>query len=380
METGVYQARLKRNKTVIAIRLALAVLLVLGGIGGTVASHLINERNFITVDAGHPVYTLKEGDYAKISSDDFYYSGVYVYEKDEDKPDAFVYFAVLLGDDGYLDEVVVIESKQDYREEETMEPEDRAVRTFKGELIRENDEYIQDYRDSLVKYFDFTEEEAEYYLSPMTISRSQPSLLPIWIASIIGLIALFVNLAALRSTKKQQKRMEGYYINETALHQFEMEYQDGCERFGNVDLTRNWLFNKNTGNTCVLPLREVVWLHQKVVRNYTNGIPSGSNYSVEVYFSDGGTMSLPAKKKNADRLMEAFAARCPQALLGHTAERQQAWTQDYSQIVRASREKAADVEYQAREAQRAEAQEEIPAETDAGGETSNAEDAGTGEE
>jgi len=373
MDQNVYTAQLKKNKTITMIRLVAAALFLIVGIGGPLFIMAQNESNALEVHSLSLVSDMSAGDYAKVYSDDFVYTGIYYYQKDESKPTYFLYFVPIYGydfdsEESHLLEVVVVESKKDYREDEYLDWEDRPVRTFKGLLKVDDYADRRDNIEALVEIgTDFTEEEADYYLPRLTIGRGKPDdMPPIWIAALLGVLFLAVNVAYHTRTKKLQKRMADYNITEVSLYNFEQEYRRGHETFGKVDLTDSWLFNRAPNGTCVLPLKEVVWLHQRVVRNYTNGIYSGAAYTVELYFSDKGALSLASKKKAVDATVESIAARCPQALLGYSPERAQAWKKDYTQIVRASREKAWEAEQAAHAEAYAESEEpleEAPDET-----------------
>ena len=348
MENSVYEALAKKSRMILALRLVFAVLFILGGIIGTVLGVLANEKKYLVADAAHPVSDMRsaaktssrDAVYAKIESDQFIYSGVYVYEGvKKDKPVAYVYFVPVYDEYGDLVEVVTVEGKKSCLKDEDMDEDRRPVRTFKGKLEREDEMTRELYVETLLE-MDFTAQEAEAYLSDYTISRDKVEDPFWWVLSLAGLAILGVNLGNLKKARALQQRMEAYGVTEPALRLFEEEYRRGHESINKVDLTEHWLFDRETGKVCVLPLQEVVWLHKKIVKHYTNGIYSGSTFTLELYFSDKGTLSLSSKKANADSIMDAMAARCPQALQGFSPDWEADWKADPARIVNASREKA----------------------------------------
>ena len=339
--TGVYQAQLKRNNAVTAARLATAALLIVAGVAGTIILARKNEAGCRLVHAGNPVSGMARGDYVRLYSDSFVYTGIYYYEQGKKgKPTSFVYFVPLYDGEGSLTEVVAAETAKDYRKDEELER--RPVRAFKGLLKLDSVYDREDNIEALAELGNgFTREEAEAYLPELSIGKNTPAVTPVWIAAVLGALFLWFNIGYAVETGKLQKRMAGYGVTGEALEGFDREYRQARESFGKAELTENWVFSRAVGKTCVLPLREVVWLYEKIVRHYTNGIPSGTTYTIELCFSDKGRLSLTSKRKQAVGALEAIAARCPRALLGHSPEREQAWKKDYTQFVRWSQERAA---------------------------------------
>ncbi len=356
MDQGIYEAQAKKSWKIMTLRLVAAILIMLICAAITVFQVWSNEKSCKTVSENNSVRNMTEGDYVKITSNNFAYTGYYFYEgqdKGEEKASSYVYIVPVYFKE-VLVEFIVVESLKDYRKDQEL-PDDqiRPMRTFKGLLKEEEKIYTQDYIDLLVDW-DFTQEEAEALLSSYTIGTEKPEVEPIWLFAIGGLVFAIIVLGQFRTTKKLKKRMEDYNVSEMAMHNFDMEYQRGHDTFGKVELTEHWLLNRLAGATCLLPLKEVVWVYQRVVKNYTNGIYSGSTYTVELYFSDKGTLTLQSKRKAVEGTMDSIIARCPYALVGHSPERAKAWKDDYTQIVRASREKAIETERMARAEREAE--------------------------
>lgn len=339
MGQGIFQAQLKKNKSVTAIRLALAAAMILAGIIGTLISTRSNEAGCRVIDAGNPVSGMRRGDYVKVESDSFVYTGIFYYQNNKkNKPTSFIYFVPIYDEEGLV-EVVAVESRKNYQRDEEMEPEARPMRTFKGLLKIDYDEDRQDNIEALMEIGrDFTREDAEFYLPELSVGWNTPVTQPLWILALLGTVLFSFNIGYARSDEKLRRRMEGYGVTQDAMQSFEEEYQQGHEIFGKTEFTGHWLFSRAVGSTCLLPLGEVAWFYQKVVRHYTNGIPSGTTYTVELCFSDGGNLSLKSKRGDVGGMAEAIAARCPQALTGFSKEREQAWKEDYMQIVKASRE------------------------------------------
>ncbi len=156
--------------------------------------------------------------------------------------------------------------------------------------------------------------------------------------------------------KKMQTRMVNFNIGDFEIQNFEAEYQRSHDTVGAMNLTENWLFFRMIGYTCVLPLKEIVW-----VRLMYHGGRRSSGYYIDIFFSDKSILSYRDSEMNHKKLIAMLTVRCPHALVGYSDERDAAWKDDYMQIVRASRKKAIEIERMARAEREAEETSDAPA-------------------
>lgn len=338
MDNGSFARQRKKSKTIIMVRLAAAVLILAAGAGILLGQYFVTERSVNVIDENQLFSDLDEGDYAKIVTDQHYDSGYFFYTDDEDKPDSYVYFIF------NETEIIVAESKGDYRDDEV-----GVEREFKGVL--EVLEDPEDYAENLAYYLDafeitYDKDDVAAYLPYYFITIEQPDRVSPWGLLLLGFgfVVLVINLLALRASGKLKKRMDAYGIDERAFDRLEQELAGGdCDAIGKVILTRSYIYNQATGAVSLFPLKEIVWVHQTITQNRYNGIPTGKTYNLQIYFSDGETLGIPGKKAVIEGAIDTFVRRCPQALIGFSPERQKAWAQDKEAIIRASRERAAEL-------------------------------------
>jgi hypothetical protein len=345
-DLSVYEKRRKKSKLFLGIRLAVAILMLLEGVSGW----LFLPRKMASVIDDDSTYFSDA--LVRVESQGALYYG---YTGSEGKATARWYFVPIRNKDGEIIKIYAAESKKDYRSDEYLDREERPVREFMGLLrpFRGGNDYDADAK-LLAKSSDFTEEEARALLADTYISTQQGEAADIskWVA-IAGALLFVFTAVALFSDKKTRKRMQDLGVNEHGAQRFEEEYARGdAAEFDKVALTQNWLLNKLTGNVALYPLQEVVWAYGEVTRHRTYGIPTGKTYALQVYFSTGWKMTLPAKAKTAGPMLEAFAARCKGAFIGYSAELQDSWKKDkpsFAGKARAAARQASDTEETPRE-------------------------------
>ena len=137
---------------------------------------------------------------------------------------------------------------------------------------------------------------------------------------------------------KWQKPMKAFGVDAAAMAQFEEEYAEwklqsatGTAQRSRVsvvytEMTRSFLFCRKPSVTCLLPLREVVWFHKRVVQN------AGNSNTVSIYFRDGsvadvfcGEESMLSQVDVSKRWTDALKECCPKAVAGYTHQRKAMW-------------------------------------------------------
>jgi len=141
----------------------------------------------------------------------------------------------------------------------------------------------------------------------------------------------------------QQKRMEAYGVDDAAMAKFEAEYAAsnilsaaGRPSVWNKDvgkpnaaLTQNWLFCRQSMNTALMPLCEVVWYYK---HTYEKG---GVRNWVMIHFSDGSTFKIFCGDQTiisstdiTATWLGALQKLCPRALAGYSDKRYAAYAKD----------------------------------------------------
>ncbi|MDR1464236.1 MAG: hypothetical protein LBJ11_02895 [Oscillospiraceae bacterium] len=329
MEQTIYGRQVRKSRTILLLRVAAGVLLFALGVTLTVVhSRQVESRRADL--AARDADSLPAGTLAKITSGGFEYSGIYDFKNGKrDKPTAYYYF-VLQGD-----RFVVVRSPRNYTDE--IGDSGRPDRTFSGRLAADPDREL--FVEALADLYDLPEEEADAALRVHILGAEGKQDDALWfLICIPGILLAAFNGNSLRGRRKLEERMAAFGDPAFAAQQFEREARDGQrEDFDKLTLTEHWLFSRAADNTFLFPLREIVWMHKTVTQHRTNGIPTGKTYSLSVYFSDGGSHTFPASKGGVDRVQEAFARRCPGALVGFSPELEADWKKDPQQVIRSIR-------------------------------------------
>ena len=140
-----------------------------------------------------------------------------------------------------------------------------------------------------------------------------------------GVPLLGFGLGALINNSRLGRRMREYRVDEENMRQFEREYLRGPrKRYEKIVLTDHWLYSHSFMATCLLPLKEVVWVY--------GSYPPGENgryvggFVAVAHFSNGAVMRITCSRYTLDRAIGELAERCPQARFEeYSKERKNAW-------------------------------------------------------
>jgi|GEM_PF-3127065 len=332
---NIYQSAEKKSNTILMLRTAVGVLVALGMIAAAlfIGMQRENARQLMTIDN---FAELTETDTnVVIKTNDFDYSGIYYYGKNENKPTSFVYYVFFEDEDGYYD-VIAVKAKKDYRADNDLERDARPVRTFYGKIAIDTER-----RDNVQQFEKVYETEPgradeilpDYYVNALP---TRFSLVPDWMFfAIIPLILAAGSISALVRRRKYKGRMENFGITDASYLSLDREMQGEIFKSAkNVIITKSWLFNKVAADTYLFPLNRVVWVYQSVTKHYTNGIRSGTTYAVNLCFNDGEMQTITSTKKQVDDLQAFISARCPNAILAFSDDLKNLWAIDKEEFCR----------------------------------------------
>ncbi|RMG83461.1 MAG: hypothetical protein D6712_12965, partial [Chloroflexi bacterium] len=105
-------------------------------------------------------------------------------------------------------------------------------------------------------------------------------------------------------------------------------------KVGNIYLGQNWMYYQFGANFQVIKLSDLAWLYKKVIKQ--RGV---STYHAFFYDKHGKNVSVSARQKNVDAMLEAVAQRAPWAIAGYTAEIEKAWKKDRAGFLAAVEER-----------------------------------------
>lgn len=121
--------------------------------------------------------------------------------------------------------------------------------------------------------------------------------------------------------------------------QIDSEMASSVRRLGRCRFTQNWILHRTMFGFAVMRMEDIVWLHKKVVRHYTNGIPTGKTYAAILHDRHGSRIEIPSRQTNVDQLLSAMSQRAPWAFVGFLAQTLAAWTSNRAALVAACDER-----------------------------------------
>jgi len=149
-----------------------------------------------------------------------------------------------------------------------------------------------------------------------------------WMLAFFSAPALIFGFYFLIRNQKYRRSMKDFRVDEKAICRFEQEYRHGeRRRIGKSVITEHWLFSYYAASTCLLPLKDVVWVYGNMLKSRT---PTGEYWVcvVKLHFRNGTMLQVKRDKISLDRIMSEFAERCPQAQFGYSEERERAWKEE----------------------------------------------------
>ena len=143
----------------------------------------------------------------------------------------------------------------------------------------------------------------------------------------IGILIFFIGIWVLikaclgiylKNIKKDFAQLGAY-----AEGQIVSDYENACA-FGNgIRVGRIFTYNTASTSPRAYLNNNIAWLYQHRTKHYTNGLYTGSNYSIVFYpvNGDGKTAeSFDIKKKNKKKILEYYANSFPHIVVGFSEE------------------------------------------------------------
>ncbi len=142
-------------------------------------------------------------------------------------------------------------------------------------------------------------------------------------AVLIFLIGIFTLIKAcaggyLKNIKKDFAQLGTY-----AENQIVSDYENAYVLSKNIRIGRLFTYNVGQAAPRAHLNSNIAWLYQHRTKHYTNGLYTGSNYSIVFYPANGsGTVadSFDIKKKDSDRILEYYANNFPHIVVGYSDE------------------------------------------------------------
>lgn len=114
----------------------------------------------------------------------------------------------------------------------------------------------------------------------------------------------------------------------TVEAELETELAGGAKVLGRCRFTKNWVVYREPFRFRLIRLSELVWMYQRVVRHYYNGIPTGKSHSVILCDRHGTKIQIPVSAKIAEPLLAGLFQMAPWAAVGFGAQLEWQWKHD----------------------------------------------------
>jgi hypothetical protein len=106
-------------------------------------------------------------------------------------------------------------------------------------------------------------------------------------------------------------------------------------------LTASWLTRSTPLGLKVMHLNDILWVYQKVTKHSTNGVPTGTTFSVTIGDRAGERFECGGKQPEVVKFIETLYAGVPWVVTGYSAELNTKFTkhrQEFAAIVQQRRE------------------------------------------
>lgn len=104
-------------------------------------------------------------------------------------------------------------------------------------------------------------------------------------------------------------------------------------QIGDAHLTAGWLVLAQPIRLQAARLDEIVWLYKLVTKRRVNGVPAGQSFSAEIRDRHGVAISVYGAEAQVNQLLSAAAQRAPWAIVGYSAEVEQAWKKNRGAVL-----------------------------------------------
>jgi len=94
-------------------------------------------------------------------------------------------------------------------------------------------------------------------------------------------------------------------------------------------LTKDYVVSITTYKHSARATKDLVWVYPRVTQHYTNGVPSGKSFSINLAFIDKKVVSTQVKKlKNAEEVVEFVHKKYPEINTGYSEEKAELYKTD----------------------------------------------------
>lgn len=206
-----------------------------------------------------------------------------------------------------------------------------------GVLRKMNSKEMEYFKDYFLES-DFTEEEFNAESIPYIIDEGalvNGSEVPVWlmvglgVLCIIGGIVIIVIAAVGGDLKKFKKDIANAKISE---HQLESDFASAktFDKSGSVRIGRLGTYIMTTSIPRFLSNEQIVWAYQITTTHRTNGIKTGTSYSLNIFTYDRKCQSVAMPNEETSiAVLEYIGGNIPWAMLGYSEDLKKTFQKDY---------------------------------------------------
>ena len=281
---------------------------------------------------------------AKIEIDKYNLYGIFSVEEDSKRTKAY-YCLVLIGDDEPAFMAVKVDSKYESKldkisDEYTdldngIDSDERTVIKAEGTISRMSSEELR-YFSQYIDQFEFDLDEygietCEYCLDG---TKNDSSLFFIFLGIILVVIAVIMLILGLSGSgvKKLEKQLE-----ETGMkYAVEMDYASAVTmgKSRNMMVGNRFSYYIRGFKVDIIENDKIVWTYTKRIKHRTNGIPTGSTYSVLIYTIDKKKKEIAFRNEaECNEVVDTYGRISQRIILGYTDELMTMYNRDFERFL-----------------------------------------------
>lgn len=331
--------KILRKTIVVAILLVLAGGVLVGLMANGAMPFLASKTDIY--DAS--IKKIKNTTYAEVEIDKYNLYGCFGSESGESKA---YYCALLVGDEDdarlmavkvdakYEDELDKIE--QEYTDlDNGIDSDERTVIKVKGKLEKMTGSKYSYFKDFIMDY-GYTESEVPFVSLNLCLTKGEFNMevicFFIGILLIISAIVVVIYVLATGCLGKLRKQLKN--MSEAEQQIMDNDYLNAAKVGKNIRIGREYTFMINTIGVVVIANKDLVWAYPNKVQHRTNGIPTGTTYSVMLYDINKKNYALSADDEDmCQAIMGVYASISDKILLGYDDSYMNMFRSDFNRFL-----------------------------------------------
>lgn len=297
------------------------------------------------------VNKIKGAKNAKIEIDKYNLYGCFTEEYSQNsstsaKKTTAYYCLVLVGDDSDSRFMAVkvdakYKEKLDKIEEEYtdldngIDSDDRTVITLKGKLQKMDGQLYRYFKEFIMEY-GYTEEDIPFVTLNLCLEHEgvnvETVLFILSIISILIAVIVLIYVLVTGGVSKVKKQFQG--MGQEEIERIDNDYLNAVCISKHVKIGTYYTFIMRAMSGTVIKNDELVWAYTSKVTHKTNGIPTGTTYSVLLYDVNRKSYSLPSKNEQmCQEMLNRYSQISNKIIIGYDDEYMQLFQKDFKRFL-----------------------------------------------